>query len=429
MFRSHCAISAFFSLIAVATLVPDRACFGFSVLAHQSLIDRSWQESIVPALRQRFPGATDQDLEEAHAYAHGGSHIADLGYFPLGSRLFTDLVHYVESGRFVTALLADASTVDEYAFALGAASHYVADTIGHPEATNRIVPEIYPDLREEFGDTVTYADDHSSHLNTEFRFDILELSRSRQSPELFHHAIAFEVAEPLLDRAFRETYGLGLDDLFTNTQVAITTYRWGFRELMQEATGIAWQLYQADIQNLDPLATPQSFIGSMSRGDFEKEFGDAYDEAGYFAKFFALVVKLVPNVGPFERLPYKALPPEAREQYAAAFDRALAEFQSVVARERKHRLILPDRNLDTGKPTRRGEYAPADEAYAKLAEKLDQTDFVYASRELRNEILRFYAEEAACSSTDEDCRPPEGTRRALARLRAERDQLASVRPR
>jgi hypothetical protein len=98
-----------------------------------------------------------------------------------------------------------------------------------------------------------------------------------------------------------------------------------------------------------------------------------------------------------------------------------------IQRERKNRLILPDRNLDTGKPTRRGEYAPADEAYAKLAEKLDQNDFVYASRELRNEILRFYAEDAACSSTIEDCRPPEGTRRALSRLRAERDQIASVR--
>ena len=242
MHQPRRAISIFAFVLVVASVAPARSALGFSVLAHQSMIDRSWHDSLVPALRDRFPRATDQDLEEAHAYAYGGSHIADLGYFPFGSRLFTDLVHYVESGRFVEALLEDASTLDEYAFALGAASHYVADTIGHPEATNRVVPEIYPDLREEFGDSVTYADDHSSHLNTEFRFDVLELSRSRQTPELFHHAIAFEVAEPLLDRAFRETYGLGLADLFTSTQVAITTYRWGFRELLQEATGIAWEL-------------------------------------------------------------------------------------------------------------------------------------------------------------------------------------------
>jgi len=81
------------------------------------------------------------------AFAHGGSHIADLGYFPLGNVFFTDLLHYVRSGDFVATMLARAESVDEYAFALGALSHYVTDDVGHPEATNRVVPEIYPALR------------------------------------------------------------------------------------------------------------------------------------------------------------------------------------------------------------------------------------------------------------------------------------------
>jgi len=70
----------------------------------------------------------------------GGPLIQDLGYYPFGNKLFSNLVHYVRSGDFVDALLRDAHTVNEYAFALGALAHYTSDTIGHPVAVNRAVP-------------------------------------------------------------------------------------------------------------------------------------------------------------------------------------------------------------------------------------------------------------------------------------------------
>jgi hypothetical protein len=37
--------------------------------------------------------------------------------------------------------------INEYAFALGALSHVVADMEGHRMATNRAVPILYPELR------------------------------------------------------------------------------------------------------------------------------------------------------------------------------------------------------------------------------------------------------------------------------------------
>jgi len=86
---------------------------GFSVLAHQAVVDGAWDDSIAPELRRRFPGATPGDFEKARAFAYGGSHIADLGYFPLGNRLFTDLLHYVRSGDFIVALLESAKKPDE----------------------------------------------------------------------------------------------------------------------------------------------------------------------------------------------------------------------------------------------------------------------------------------------------------------------------
>ena len=391
---------------------PARA---FSVLAHQAVVDRCWSDAIVPALRRRFPQAGAKEIEGARAYAHGGSHIADLGYFPFGNRLFTDLVHYVRSGEFVGNMVATASNVDEYAFALGALSHYVADDIGHPEATNRTVPEIYPKLRRKYGGVVTYAESKSAHLQTEFRFDVLQVAHSPKSLDLYRHAVEFEVAQPVLERAFRRTYGLGLDDVFSDEKVALTTYRWAFREVIHEATGIAWQLYRADIDELDPSMTPAAFVYDLSRGDFEKQFGKAYRQPGYFARSVAFLVKLVPNVGPFKRLPYKPLPADAQARFERAFDQIVARYRRLVEEADDRLPALTNVNLDTGRPRRHGDYEPADDAYAELLERLDDRDFADVPSGLRADILRFYASDGTRADDDDDARK---LRRELAQLAA-----------
>src|SRR6185295_19282487 len=118
----------------------------YSVLTHIAIIDSSWDESIVPVLHKRFPDATTDDIRASRKFAYGGCIIQDLGYYPGGNKLFSDLVHYVRSGEFVGALLQEAKTIDEYAFAIGALSHYSSDNNGHALATNRAVPILYPKL-------------------------------------------------------------------------------------------------------------------------------------------------------------------------------------------------------------------------------------------------------------------------------------------
>src|SRR5947209_5463657 len=102
------------------------AC-AYSVLTHEAIIDTTWEHELKPLLLKRFPDATSDQLVEAHAYAYGGAIIQDMGYYPFGSRFFSDLVHYVRSGDFVVALLRDAQDLQEYSFALGALAHYAAD--------------------------------------------------------------------------------------------------------------------------------------------------------------------------------------------------------------------------------------------------------------------------------------------------------------
>src|SRR5271156_3804316 len=142
------------SVRLVASLLIMLMCSGgssaYSVLTHEEIVDLLWTSEIRPLLLKRYPGLSEDQITEAHAYAYGGAVIQDLGYYPFGSREFSDLVHYVRSGDFVRELLLQSQDVNEYAFALGALAHYASDIAGHP-AVNQAVAIEYPKLQAKFG--------------------------------------------------------------------------------------------------------------------------------------------------------------------------------------------------------------------------------------------------------------------------------------
>src|SRR5713226_7822995 len=177
------------ALLLVALLCGGSS-FAYSVLTHEEIVDLLWTDEIRPLLLKRYPGLSEEQITEAHAYAYGGAVIQDLGYYPFGSREFSDLVHYVRSGDFVLELLLGSQDVDEYAFALGALSHYAADIAGHP-AVNEAVAIEYPKLRAKFGNSVRYAEDKTAHLKTEFGFDTVQVAKNRYASEQYHDFIGF----------------------------------------------------------------------------------------------------------------------------------------------------------------------------------------------------------------------------------------------
>src|SRR3954465_14547459 len=135
---------AIVAIIVLAGLAVPRPVSAYSVLAHEANVDALWEGTIKGMLQARFPGASAGQLQDARAYAYGGCVIQDLGYYPFGSRFFSDLLHYVRTGDFVEALLTEAHDINEYAFAIGALGHYAADNAGHPMAVNPAVALMYP---------------------------------------------------------------------------------------------------------------------------------------------------------------------------------------------------------------------------------------------------------------------------------------------
>src|SRR5690242_3940130 len=197
----------------------------YSVLTHEAMIDALWDVKLKPVLLARFPNATPEQLKEAHAYAYGGAIIQDIGFYPHGNGYFSDLTHYVRAGDFIVALIAQSQNLNEFAFALGALSHYLGDNDGHRLGTNVAEPILYPKLQRKFGNVITYEDNPLVHLQTEYGFDVLEVARGNFAPEAYHDFIGFNVARPVLDRAFRETYGFELRTVFPNFDRAIGSYR------------------------------------------------------------------------------------------------------------------------------------------------------------------------------------------------------------
>jgi hypothetical protein len=372
----------------------------YSVLTHEAIIDSAWPNELLPLLLARFPNATVDQLREAHAYAYGGAIIQDMGYYPFGSKFFSDLVHYTRSGDFVLALLKDAresGDINDYAFALGALAHYAADNLGHPIAVNRTVPLVYPKLQAKFGPDITYEDNPAAHLKTEFGFDVVEIARGQYASEAYHDFIGFQVAKPLLERAFEETYCVELKDLFHDLDLALGTYRFTVSQILPEMTQAAWSAKKKDIETLQAGITRRRYVYRISMAAYQKDWGNQYHRPGFGARFLGFLFRLMPKVGPFKALSFKVPPPAAEKLFLASLDETMRSYRELLAAVREDRLQLVNENFDTGRPARFGDYRLADEAYAKLLDRLEATP-AGISEPLRANILSLYGASGVPSS-------------------------------
>jgi hypothetical protein len=387
--------------LAVLTLGIAPDAFSYSVLTHEAIIDSAWDTSIKRLLLKRFPDSTPEQLLAAHAYAYGGSIIQDMGYYPFGSKLFTDLLHYVRSGDFVVNLIRDSQDLNEYAFSLGALAHYAADNNGHPRATNVAVPLLYPKLRQQFGNHVTYADDALSHVKTEFAFDVLQVAQGHYAPDSYHAFIGFEVAQPVLERAFQDTYGMKLGDVFTSVSLTIGSYRHSVSSTIPAITRVAWQMKKSEIIKDTPGATKKKFLYNLSRASYQKNWGKEYQQPGFRSKLLTFALRILPRFGRSRALRFETPTPEVEKLFMASFNATLDRYRELLAALQVDRLELPNENFDVGQPTQAGSYKLSDQAYAQLLGKLEG-HYTDMPPELRLDIIAFYGDLSAPISTKTD---------------------------
>jgi len=392
-------------------------CAAYSVLTHEQVIDLLWKDDLQPLLKKRFPSATDDDLKKAHAFAYGGSLVQDMGYYPFGNKYFSDLTHYVRTGDFIVNLLNEASDLNEYAFALGALAHYSSDICGHP-VINQSVALQYPKLRRKFGSEVTYEDDPKAHIRTEFGFDMVQVAKNRYTSDRYHDFIGFEVAKPVLERAFLDTYGIPLTDVIRDEDLAIGTFRRAISTIIPEMTRVALLARRKELVAETPNFNARKFRYYLSRAQYRHEWGKGYRKPGIGTRILAFFLKFVPKVGPFKALDFKIPTRKTEDLYIASVNHTVEDYKHLLAEEEKKDLHLTNTDFDTGRVTHAGEYDLSDKTYAKLLDGLARHNFDHITPDLRDNILAFYGDPNAPIATKKKPKDWEKTQDELQRLRA-----------
>lgn len=392
---------------------PGGSAHAYSLLTHEELIDLTWQSSIVPLLLSRYPTLTPAQLEHARAYAYGGCVIQDIGYYPLGDEFFSDLTHYVRSGDFVVNLFRNAGNADELAFAVGALSHYVGDSLGHPEATNLAVPVEFPKLRHRYGNSVNYAEGEHQHVQTEFAFDIDQIAQHRLAPVHYLRHVGLEVPTKQLALAFYQTYGLSEDfSQRRGRRINVGAYRFavhGFIPRIAYAVNLLHRKHEpADLSNPELLQLEREIVAVDQQNHWE----DYRRKPGLGTYSLAGLLYILPKIGPLKLVAIKGptqqtealyihtvvqseqvlngvlhrfTPPpstKATAQLAASADRHSdppasaplpanpAASQATPRESTDPHHPLKNRDLDTGNPVRPSGYRLTDLTYADLAHRL-----------------------------------------------------------
>ncbi len=397
-----CTCRIVLAALMVAAMATPQTTGAYSVFTHEELIDLTWRSAIRPLLLERFPGSTDAQLREAHAFAYGGCDAQDMGYYPFGNKFFSELTHYVRAGDFINNLFRESRNVDEYAFAIGALSHYIGDSIGHSVAVNPSTGINFPGLAEKYGPIVTYDENPHAHVRTEYAFDIEQLSKRTFAPPAFMRFIGFRVPRGLLERAFVATYGIEVRELVGKTLPAMRTYRTSVRTLIPIFSNAEIVLHGKQFAPDTDNAEYRQFVQELQQADYERHWAHTYEKPGFGSHLLAIVIKIIPKIGPASYLAIKIPDAQTEAWYIKSVNRSAGDYRRLLDRLRAHPtavLDLPNRDLDTGAKVKAGDYALTDETYAKLVDRLASDPSRTIPDGLRENILEYYGDLSAPIST------------------------------
>lgn len=437
-------------VLMIALLCPGRAT-AYSLLTHEQLIDLTWKDSIVPLLLSRYPNLTPAELDLARAYAYGGCVIQDIGYYPFGDQAFSNLTHYVRSGDFVVNLFRNATNANEMAFAIGALSHYIGDSVGHADATNLAVPVEFPKLGAKYGSSVSYAEGKHQHVQTEFAFDINEIAHHRVAPLRYMRHIGLKVPMRQLALAFYQTYGL-TDNFTGRGRINVRGYRFAVRTFIPRIAYGVTVLHRRH-EPADSTAPEVVELEKETSQVAQDNNWQAYRrKAGIETYVIASLLFILPKVGPFSLVNVKGPNAQTEAEYAhsvafstTALRRILVRFTPVEARytgpvpalgslmhpndtSTQHRdpnHPLPNRDLDTGHVVQPGGYSLTDSTYAYLLHKLVQNPGQAIPPGLKDDIERYYSNLNLPITTKKD---PERWKQVLADLNTLSGMPTSNRP-
>jgi len=266
-------------------------------------------------------------------------------------------------------MIRDAHTIDELAFAIGALSHYLGDSIGHSQAVNPATADEFPKLEKKFGPIVTFEEAPAYHARTEFGFDVTQTAWQRYASVRYRERIGFRVARRLLYRAFQETYGISPRGILGPVRSGLPSYRWSITWLLPAFLGAEVVRLRARLPLEIRKPTESEFIASVSKAEYNTLYHDPFFKPGVGSHVLATAITIIPKIGRLKILDVEPPNSATEDLFLASVDHAVTGLRESLERLRTDQdpiLNLEDLDLDTGAPVVPGRSASLDQTYAEL---------------------------------------------------------------
>ena len=104
-----------------------------------------------------------------------------------------------------------------------------------------------------------------------------------------------------------------LNQVLTKEDLAIGTYRKTISILLPEMTQVAITDYGKKMQQADPTFVPKKLNYSLSKADYQKNWGNSLPSSRLRQRVLAFLLRLIPKVGPLRDLSLRVPNVEAQK--------------------------------------------------------------------------------------------------------------------
>jgi hypothetical protein len=273
-------------------------------------------------------------------------------------------------------------------------------------------------LKERFGANINYAEDPHAHVQTEFAFDVNQLSKRRFAPSEYMKFVGLEVPRDLLRKAFFETYGLNLPDIIGTKETSIRIYRYAVRRFLpniaRAETLLNKKHFPEDVPSPDLDDLRKDLIQASADNNWE-----AYrKQPGFTSHLYAGFIFILPKVGTLKMLSIKGPTAQTEDLYIKSMNRSIKSMRFVLAHYDSIERYLPNRDLDTGLVVKPGGYPLTDRTYAELLAMITKHPEKVVPNQLKHDLIAYYADPAAPILTKKDSKKWEQVQENLKTLEA-----------
>lgn len=129
----------------------------------------------------------------------------------------------------------------------------------------------------------------------------------------------------------------------------------------------------------------------MKRSSYEREWGKQYDHPSAGERTLAVLLKLLPPIGPLKALRFKLPTQDVENLFTQSFDRSTTQYRATIALEKVNVLHLENKNYDVGVITPAGIYRLDDDTHAYWLNLLAQKSFATVTPPISHDLLGYYS--------------------------------------